>query len=111
MVTFLVFVVILVNTIITILFDIVIFLIIHSTFVFGLQTSLLGISIAPFGAKAGLCLAHLVELLACNAAVVLLFEYLVLLVLSVLVFKFLNNCLGFLLSLGVFEVVHIQLVF
>lgn len=111
MVTFLVFIVILVNTIITILFDIVIFLIFHSTFVFRLQASLLGISIAPFGAKAGLCLAHLVELLACNAAVVLLFEDLVLLVLSVLVFKFLNNCLGFLLSLGVFEVVHVQFVF
>jgi len=110
-VTFLVFVVVLVNTIITIFFDIVIFLIFHSTFVFGLQASLLGISIAPFGAKAGLCLAHLVELLTCDAAVVLLFEDLVLLVLSVLVFKFFNHRLGFLLSLGVFKVVHVKLVF
>lgn len=111
MVTFFVFVVILVNTIITIFFDIVVFLIFYSTLVFGLQTSLLSISVASLGAKARLCLTHLVELLACDAVVILLFEDLVFLVFSVLVFKFLNHRLGFLLALGVFEVVHVQLVF
>lgn len=111
MVTFFVFIVVLVNTIITIFFDIVIFLIIYSTLVFGLQTSLLSISIASLGAKARLCLTHLVKLLACDAAVILLFEDLVLLVFSVLIFKFLNHCLSLLLALGVFEVVHVQFVF
>lgn len=75
--------------------------------IFRLQAALL--LVLGLRAKASLCLAHLVEFLASNVVVVL--ENFVLLVSSVLVFEFLDDSIGLLLTLRIFEVVHVELIF
>lgn len=75
--------------------------------VFRLQTALL--LVLGFRAEASLCLTHLVEFLASN--VVIVFENFVLLVPCMLVFELFDDSIGLLLTLRIFEVVHVELIF
>ena len=63
--------------------------------------------IASFGPKSGLSLTHLLEF---AALVILVLKYLILLVFGMLVLKLFDDGVGLLLTIGILEVVHVQLI-
>lgn len=103
MVTFFVFVFILVDTVFVAFF---IFISILFTVVIGLETTFL--LIVGLGAEPCFCLPHFAELFVAGFFVI--FENLVFLVFLVLVLDFLDNSFGLFLPLAVLKVVGVQLV-
>jgi hypothetical protein len=97
MITLLILLIILANILITLFVIFITALFIR--LILRLQAALL--SIASFSPKASLGLPHLVELLL-TANMVIVFEDLILLVTSMLIFQFLDHLIGLLLTLGVF---------
>lgn len=102
MVALLVFLIILADVLIALLFVVVSLLII---IFLRLKSALL--LILSFGTKAGLCLTHLVEFVALS---ILVLKYFILLITLVLLLKFLNDSLSLLFALRVFEIVHVELI-
>lgn len=104
MVTFFVFILILVDSIFVTLFFI--FSIFFAIIVW-LETTLL--LVVRLRSESSLRLAHFTELLV--SSLFIIFKNLILLVLLVLVFQLFNDCLGLLFTLTIFKVVSVQLVF
>ena len=102
MVALLILLVVLADVLVTFLFIFVSLV----TLVLRLQTALL--LVLGLCTESGLGFAHLVELLA--SCVVIIFEDLVLLVPVMLFLQLFDDRFGFLLSLRVFQVVHVQLI-